>query len=185
VTASRPRRPTRSTILAVLVLVALVPLPVLAQDAVVPSEETSSLKDRYPYVRFSVLGGFEVPALGDSVFDLSPHAATPGRGDLHLPANVEALDGRQASVRGFMLPLETAGGRVTRFILTATLDACHFGTIGQANEWILVTMAQGRDVPFPKLTPITVFGRLAIRPRTRAGRLAGLYEMTADAIAVH
>jgi hypothetical protein len=157
----------------------------IAQQAVVSSAEISGLKDRYRYVRFSLLAGFDVPALGDGVFELSPHAAAPGDGELHIPADVQALDGRDVSVRGFMLPLDTDSGRVTRFILTATLDACHFGLIGQANEWMLVTMAPGRHVPFPRLTPITVFGRLAVRPRMRAGRLTGLYEMTADAVGIH
>jgi hypothetical protein len=172
-------------VVALLTLLALVSATAKAQDAVVTYEQISSLKDRYPYVRFSVLAGFDVPALGDSVFELSPHAAAPGSGELHLPATVKALDGRQVSVRGFMLPLQTDSGRVTRFILTATLDSCHFGMIGQANEWILVAMTPGKHVPFPRLTPITVFGRLAVRPQMRAGRLAGLYEITADAIAVH
>lgn len=155
-----------------------------AQDAVVPGSQVSALKDRYPYVRFSVLAGFDVPPLDIGVFDLSPHAAAAG-GELHVPAEVQALDGRDVSVRGFMLPLDAEPDRVTRFILTATLDACHFGQIGQANEWVLVTMARGRHVPFPRFTPVTVFGRLAVHPRLRAGQLAGLYEMTADAIAIH
>jgi hypothetical protein len=175
-------------VVASIVAVALVHGPAAlsaAQEAVVSSDQIASLKDRYPYVRFSLLSGFDVPTLDDSIFDLSPHAAAPGGGELHVPANVQALNGHDISVRGFMLPVQTDSGHVTRFILTATIDSCHFGLIGQANEWILVTMAPGKYVPFPKMTPMTVFGRLAVRPQLRAGRLAGLYELTADTIAVH
>jgi hypothetical protein len=46
-------------------------------------------------------------------------------------------------------------------------------------------MAADRDVPFPKSLPITVFGRLAVRPELRNGGLAGLYALTADAIVIH
>jgi hypothetical protein len=84
-----------------------------------------------------------------------------------------------------MLPIDVQAGRVTRFILTATIDSCHFGMIGQANEWVMVTMAAGRDVPFPKSQPITVFGRLAVHPEFRNGGLAGQYALTADAIVIH
>lgn len=140
----------------------------------------------YPFVRFSMLAGFQVPALGGDVFSLSPHAASAQEGDvLSIPDEVLALHGKKASVRGYMLPVDVEGDHVKRFILTASIDSCHFGMIGQANEWILVTMTPGRYVPFPKLTPITVLGRLGVEPEMRGGRLVSLYQMTADAIAVH
>lgn len=157
-----------------------------AQEAVVPGERASEMKREYPFVRFSLLAGFQVPELDNDVFGLSPHAAAAREGDvLSIPNEVHALNGQKVSVRGFMLPVDVEGGRVTRFILTASIDSCHFGMIGQANEWILVTMGPGRYAPFPKFTPITVLGRLDVRPEMRGDRLAGLYHMTADAIAVH
>jgi hypothetical protein len=157
-----------------------------AQDAVVSNTAASELKARYPFVRFSVLAGFDVPKLDVDMFALSPHAATPlASGTLRIPPDVAALDGHAVSVRGYMLPVTLEGGGVTKFLLTATIDSCHFGMIGQANEWIMVTMAAGRHVPFPKGTPMTVFGRLAVKPQMRNGGLAGLYELTADVVTVH
>jgi hypothetical protein len=106
--------------------------PAAAQNAVVTSERASAMKAEYPLVRFGQLAGFDVPALGDSLLDVSPHAASPSSSnDLVLPPEVHALDGRQVSVRGFMLPVDVAGDRLTRFILTASIDSCHFGMIGQ------------------------------------------------------
>ncbi len=84
-----------------------------------------------------------------------------------------------------MLPLDANAARVSTFLLTSSMDSCHFGMIGQANEWILVTMNAGRSVPFPKGVPITVFGRLSIHPDMRRGTLAALYTLSADAITVH
>jgi hypothetical protein len=168
------------------VLVLALEVVLSAQEAVVSNDRATAMKASYPYVRFSLLASFDVPALDEGPFALSPHAASAqASGTLAIPLEVAALDGRNVSVRGFMLPVDTDAGRVTRFILTATIDSCHFGMIGQANEWILVTLPPGRHVPFPRATPITVFGRLDVEPRMRGDRLAGLYEMLAEAITVH
>jgi hypothetical protein len=157
-----------------------------SEEAVVSAERAAAMRAQYPYARFSTLSDFEVPALAEDVFKLSPHAATSRKDQiLTLPEAVKALAGHNVSVRGYMLPVDLDGGRVTSFLLTSSIDSCHFGMIGQANEWIMVTMAPGRYVPFPKSVPITVFGRLSVAPRMAGGGLSGLYEMTAEAIAIH
>jgi hypothetical protein len=167
---------------AVLLSAAMAP----SQDAVIPAERAAAMRAQYPYVRFSQLSEFEVPPLAEDVFKLSPHAATASNDrTLALPPEVKALDGHAVSVRGYMLPIDVDGGKVTSFILTATIDSCHFGMIGQANEWIMVKMAPGRHVPFPKGAPITVFGRLSVAPQMAGGGLSQLYQLTADAIAIH
>jgi hypothetical protein len=134
---------------------------IASQEAVVSADRAAAMRPQYPYVRFSLLSDFEVPPLADDLFKLSPHAAASRKDrPLALPAPVRALNGQTVSVRGYMLPIDADGGKVTSFILTASMDSCHFGMIGQANEWIMVRMAPGRHVPFPKGVPITVFGRL-------------------------
>jgi hypothetical protein len=169
---------------AALVLIAAVPIAPVG--AVVSAERATAMRAQYPYVRFSLLSDFDVPPLAGDLFQLSPHASTPGKErTVTVPPAVKSFDGHNVSVRGYMLPIGVDGGRVTQFLLTSTIDSCHFGLIGQANEWIMVTMASGRDVPFPKSTPITVFGRLTIAPRLADGGLSSLYEMTAEAIAIH
>jgi hypothetical protein len=160
--------------------------PCLAQSIEVGADRASALKRDYPYVRFELLGGFDVPELSGSAFTRSPHARlTPAPKTLTVPAEVTALDGRRISVRGYMLPLEIADGGVRAFILTATIDACHFGALAQANQWMSVRVAPGRSVPPAFGTPITVFGTLAVRPEWESGTLTGLYRLTADAVAVH
>jgi hypothetical protein len=84
-----------------------------------------------------------------------------------------------------MLPLETDAVGVSRFILTASVDSCHFGAVGQINEWVLVSVAGGRRVPFPKARLITVFGRLEVKPEWRGSALTSLYRMSAEMIAIH
>jgi hypothetical protein len=156
------------------------------QDAVVSSDRASRMKDDYPFVRFSVLADFPVPALVAGGLTRSPHAAEPiSTGQLIVPEDIRALDGRRVSVRGYMLPVDLRGDRVSTFLLTSSMDSCHFGMVGQANEWIMVTMSGNHTVPFPRAVPITVFGRLSVQPELRGGALASLYSLTGDAVAVH
>jgi hypothetical protein len=157
----------------------------MAQEAVVPGEQLNALKSQYPLVRFSLLSSFEVPETDLAGFSRSPHSAKSTTTTWLVPPEVKALDGQRASVRGYMLPLTNDGNRITEFILTASIDSCHFGTVGLMNEWILVEMAPGRSVPFPKAVPITAFGRLAVGPETDGEIVTSLYRMTADAIAIH
>jgi hypothetical protein len=115
----------------------------------------------------------------------SPHSGKSSAAALDIPPEVSALDGRRVSIRGYMLPLAIEQDRVSEFILTSSIDSCHFGTVGLMNEWVLVSMAAGRHVPFPKAAPITVFGRLAVGPEMQGTLLTSVYRMTADAIAIH
>jgi hypothetical protein len=175
----------RGLIIAV-ALALLGPLAQARQDTVVSSEQASRMKDDYPFVRFSELAGFPVPALAAGDFTLSPHAAEPiSTGELIVPQHIRALDGQRVSVRGYMLPVDVRGDRISAFLLTSSIDSCHFGMIGQANEWIMVAMSGSQTVPFPRSVPITVFGRLSVQPEVRHGGLVRLYSLTGDAIAVH
>jgi hypothetical protein len=166
-------------------MLAVLPCIGRAAQSVVPGDRVNALKGEYPYVRFWLLAGFELPEVPIARLTRSPHASPGGGGSLAIPDEVQKLHGRPASIRGYMLPLDLDGSRVTTFILTASIDACHFGMVGQPNEWVLVRMQPGRHVPFAKLQPITVFGRLSVGPEWQAGELVSLYRMTGDLIAIH
>lgn len=165
--------------------------PVLAaaqtqtKDATVSLARAAEYKRTYPYVRSSLLASFDVPLVELAGLARSPYASSAGGQALVLPPEVTALDGKLISVRGYMLPLDLAGTRVTQFILTASIDSCHFGLVGQPNEWMLVTMAAGKHVPFPKARPITVFGRFSAKAEWQGRQLVSLYRITADAIAIN
>ncbi len=157
---------------------------VAAQSPVVPLERASALKATYPFVRFSTLTSFDVPQTDDWDPLRSPHAsrAAGAAGHLNLPPAVVALHGTRASVRGYMLPVDVTANGVASFILTSSIDACHWGMTGLPHEWVLVTMAGGARVPFLKFQPVTVFGRLAVEPVWRGPVLTGLYQMSAEFI---
>lgn len=170
--------------LASIVMMAGLWSTVAAQEPLVTTERASALKASYPFVRFSTLAGFEVPASAGFQGMPLPHAAaSPPSASLAIPPEVVALHGKPASIRGYMLPIDVNAEGVQAFILTSSIDSCHWGMTGQPHEWVLVEMAQGRRVPLVKFQPVTVFGRLAVEPVWRGGHLAGLYQIRADYLA--
>lgn len=149
-----------------------------AQDAVVSLERASALKATFPFVRFSTLGSFELPDADGFAHEVPARGAAPQR-PLAIPDAVVALHGTPASVRGYMLPIDVTADGVKTFILTSSIDSCHWGMIGFPHEWILVEMAEGKRVPFVKFQPVTVFGQMSIEPTYRGSRLSGLYQIRA------
>jgi hypothetical protein len=151
-------------------------IPALAAQA-------STLKEQYPYVRFSVLAGFAVPEAEATGFARSPHATArrPAQA-LHIPPEVQALHGRPVSVRGYVLPLDVAGDSIRTFLLMASVDSCHYGAVGAVNEWILVTMAGKQPARVRFAQPVVVFGTLSIAPDWQGPSLVGLYRLTADQV---
>lgn len=165
-------------------IAAAVVSPVAAQQGVVSVERASALKTTYPFVRFSTLGAFDLPQA-----DGFTHGATPAKqaappATLALPADVVNLHGKAASIRGYMLPIDVNAAGVRSFILTSSIDSCHWGMIGLPNEWVVVEMAEGRRVPFVKFQPVTVFGRMSVEPQYRGDRLSGLYQIRGEYMSV-
>lgn len=157
---------------------------VQAQHAVVSPERGSALKKDFPFVRFSTLASFELPPAEGFVHEAPGARAEGSPAPLAIPPDIVALHGTRASVRGFMLPIDIDAGGVRSFLLTASIDSCHWGAIGLPNEWILVEMTDGARVPFVKFQPVTVFGTLSVEPSYRGARLSGLYQIRAEWLSV-
>jgi len=114
----------------------------------------------------SALASFDVPFAPD-VFSHGRQPQLPNQ-SLALPPEIAALNGKTVSIRGFMLPVEVKPGGVRKFVLTATIDSCHWGMIGLANEWVLVEMAENKHVPSVRFQPVVLFGRLSTAVAGRA-----------------
>jgi hypothetical protein len=173
----RARSPS---IAAAVVLLSMAIAPVTAQQGLVSLERASSLKATYPFVRFSTLSAFELPPAEGFTHEVPPAGQSAPQATLALPADVVNLHGKAASIRGYMLPIDVTAEGVKTFILTSSIDSCHWGMIGLPNEWVLVEMSEGRRVPFVKFQPVTVFGRMSVEPSYRGGRLSGLYQIRGD-----
>jgi hypothetical protein len=96
-----------------------------------------------------------------------------------IPPAVKALNGRQVAIEGFMLPLDLTPAGVSQFLLNASIDMCYFGAPVRMNEWILVTMKDGKRAAFTHLA-LTVKGRLEVGEVIRNGRVTSLYRLDAD-----
>lgn len=154
--------------------------PVAQGQPVVSFERATELTKTYPFTRFSRLASFDVPL----PVDLAPHGVRPQLPNqpLAIPPEVTALNGTTLAVRGYMLPIDAKPDGVSQFILTPTIDSCHWGMLGMANEWVLVEMGEGKRVPYVRFQPVVMFGRLRVEPQWRGSALTGLYTMRGDYI---
>jgi hypothetical protein len=75
------------------------------------------------------------------------------------PPEVKALDGRDVTVSGYMLPLDPSP-MISRFLLTRNTPVCPFCPPGQPNEVVEVDLDQFVK---PTTEPVTVRGRFALR----------------------
>jgi hypothetical protein len=126
----------------------------------------------YQPVDFNALGNYDYE-LPDP---LDPSAQQPRN---EIPATVKALNGKQVAIEGFMLPLDLTPAGVTQFLLNASIDMCYFGAPVRMNEWILVTMKDGKRAAFTHLA-LTVKGRLEVGEVMKNGRVTSLYRIDAD-----
>lgn len=130
-------------------------------------------KAGYQNVSFALLSDFdyEVP---DPL--AGPVASQPAN---EIPPKVKALNGRKVAVRGFMLPLDLDQDGVSQFLLNGSFDMCYFGAPVRMNEWILVTMGNGKKTPFTHLATM-VYGTIEVGEEVRNGRVMSLYRLNAD-----
>jgi hypothetical protein len=126
----------------------------------------------YQRVDFNKLSNYE--------YELpDPFDPTPRTLQNTIPDAVKALDGRQVSIEGFMLPLDLNPDGVSQFMLNASIDMCYFGAPVRMNEWILVKMKGGTRAKFTHLA-LNVKGRLDVGEEMKNGRVASLYRLEAD-----
>jgi hypothetical protein len=126
----------------------------------------------YQPIGFNVLSNYE--------YELpDPLDPSPKKTSNTIPSPVKALNGRQVAIDGFMLPLDLTPAGVTTFLLNASIDMCYFGAPVRMNEWILVTMKDGKRAAFTHLA-LTVKGRLEVGEVIKNGRVTSLYRLEAD-----
>ena len=100
-----------------------------------------------------------------------------------IPPPIRALDGVNALVTGYMMPLDINGiGRVTRFALVRDHAACCLGVTPELNEWIAVEAQSPRGAEFLPETRVAVRGALKVGEEIRNGQVTSLYRMRAAAV---
>jgi hypothetical protein len=97
-----------------------------------------------------------------------------------VPEKIKALRDARVSVTGYMLPIDMEGQGVQRFVLVPYLDMCHWGMIGAANQWVLVTMRA--RTKFVGLSAVKVYGKFDVGEVLQNGMLQSFYRMNGDAV---
>jgi hypothetical protein len=74
----------------------------------------------------------------------------------------EALNGKEISIPGFMVPFEDDADNVSEFLLVPFAGACIHVPPPPPNQMIYVKMPKGKTTKFPWTDPISVTGKLHI-----------------------
>ena len=93
-----------------------------------------------------------------------------------IPPEVKRLDGRQVTVRGYVLSLRSRRGRISDFLLLRDQGTCCFGEKAQINHYIRVKGREG--IPHTANGgEITVSGVLHVGETYVGGYLTGIYHL--------
>lgn len=146
-------------------------------NGVLTFERTSD--GTYLRLPMSTLAGFP--------YDPEPHP--PGADQLGIPApapaipaEIQALDGKDAVLVGFMVPLDVDEEGIVQFVLSQNRSFCCYGVTPALNEMVLVRMEGNLRAPYLNDMPIAVFGRLSVRERREGGQVVSLYSMDASKV---
>lgn len=104
---------------------------------------------------------------------------------LELPKDLKALDGKQITLVGYMIPGEIQRGNVRDFMLVRDLMGCCFGGTPMPDEWVDVTMDEDAEAEYRPYLPMRVTGTLSLGgEQDEAGFALGIYRMQASEVIV-
>jgi hypothetical protein len=101
-----------------------------------------------------------------------------------IPFEVRALDRAKVFIRGYMQPIDFDKDGVKSFLLTNIPGGCCFGMIPRLNEWVDVTMPEGKHAEYTYFDPIEIRGRLLVGEAKSGEVVTALYRMTPDSVEI-
>jgi len=130
-------------------------------------------------VGFDQLAGFPFEVT-DQMVDAPTNAAEASLKTLaQIPDGIKALNDKDVSVRGFMLPMNFQGGLATDFLILRNQSMCCYGIPPKITEWVNVRMIRKGVKPIMD-QPVTVSGRFHVGDVRENGSLVGIYSIEAD-----
>jgi hypothetical protein len=136
---------------------------------------------RYPFVSFEKLSAFRF-FVTDQMVDERSDSLTASRDCLaQIPPEVRALNEKDVSVSGFMLPMKYEGKLTTEFLLLKNQSLCCYGMPPKITEWVNVRVV-GKGVKPIMDVPVTVSGVFHIGDVRENGELVGIYRLDADKV---
>ena len=97
------------------------------------------------------------------------------QGMANLPDGIRALDGKEVTMRGFLLPLYEFDD-IKTFILVANHMSCCFGIPAGMNGQIYVALKGGRGLPNTN-EPLEIKGTFHARERSEQGYVLSIFEV--------
>ncbi len=152
-----------------------------ADSAKSPAGEPAhnSKDNSYQEVGFDRLGAYPFQVSDEMVSGAADKLSTSDTINHQIPADIKALNEKQISIKGFMLPLMVRHAQVSEFLLLRNQMMCCYGIVPKMNEWVVVNMA-GRGVKSVMDRPITVSGTLRVGEIRENGSLVGVYQLNGD-----
>jgi hypothetical protein len=131
-------------------------------------------------ISFQFLSSFTYgPKDGDTIVTNEDKAAPANDS---IPDKIKALNGKRVGIQGFMIPLGIEAGKTKEFIVMAAIPGCFFCQPPQLNEFIVVTMKDGKAVEYKQGSPVLVVGKLAVGEERDGGEVTSIYRMEGEQV---
>jgi hypothetical protein len=128
---------------------------------------------------FDKLSAFTFKVSDDMVLGMADAVSTSLDISSQIPASVKALNHKNVTITGFMMPTKVDDGNATEFLLLKNQGLCCYGTAPAMNEYVAVRMA-GKGVKPVMDRLITVTGQLRVGEIRENHLLIGIYRLDAD-----
>ena len=132
-------------------------------------------------IGFDKLRGFPFPLTDEQVSNTNAAKAN-GEVNAMIPADIRALDRRNVSVEGFIVPVDFEKDKMIEFILVQAPFGCCYGTPPQMHELIKVRVKSPGISPIPD-GPVRLRGILRVGAERENGYLSCIYRMDAETVA--
>jgi hypothetical protein len=149
-----------------------------ATNVLVAASATAGSKDS---AGFDKLAGFPFKVTDDMIIGVGDAAANSREIATQIPAFVKALDAKEVSITGFMLPTKVDGGMATEFLLLKNQSMCCYGLTPNLNEYVSVKLT-GHGVKPVMDHLITVTGKLHVGEMRQSRLLVGLYQLDGEKV---
>lgn len=151
---------------------------VIAPVALKPAPADSKI-GTYEPAGFDRLAGFKFEVTEDIAQGTEDAMTASRQISEQIPPAVKALNDKQVTVTGFMLPLQVRHGQATVFLILKSQMMCCYGITPKMNEWVMVrTVGNGFKPTMDR--PVTVYGTMHVGEIRENKLLAGIYRLDAD-----
>jgi hypothetical protein len=127
-------------------------------------------------VGFDCLAGFSLSLTADLELNTNRVAWADAQVNAMIPQKIHALEGREVSIEGFMIPTLYEKDKVTEFLLARDPVGCCYSTVPQIDQFVKVRV-KSPGVPEMIYYPSRARGILHVGAERADGILTSIYQM--------